>query len=180
MKLNGMRERTIRIGSAGKTFSLTGFRIGYVTGPAALITGVMKAHQHLAYTSPAPLQKAVAMGLNLGDDYYERFVADMQNKRDQLDQGLKSAGFKTLPCEGTYFITVDIRSVGHDDDAASAEKSQNTQKWRRCPSPPFIIHRRKMRRAAMRVFVSAKNRKSSTPPRNGCATILAPSHEQEN
>lgn len=118
MTLPDMFERSIRIGSAGKTFSLTGFRIGYVTGPAPLITAAMKAHQHLAYTSPAPLQKAVAAGLALGDDYYTAFVAAMQEKRDQLTAGLKAAGFDVMPCEGTYFITVDIRSVGREDDAA--------------------------------------------------------------
>ena len=118
MTLPDMRERCIRIGSAGKTFSLTGFRIGYVTGPPALITGVMKAHQHLAYTSPGALQKAVAAGLDLGDDYYQRFRKDMQDKRDLMAGGLTRAGFDVLACEGTYFITVDIRSVGRDDDAA--------------------------------------------------------------
>lgn len=117
MTLPDMRERCIRIGSAGKTFSLTGFRIGYVTGPAHLVTGVMKAHQHLAYTSPAPLQLAVAKGLAMGDEYYREFRADMQEKRDLLRAGLETAGFDVLPCEGTYFITVDIRSVGASDDA---------------------------------------------------------------
>lgn len=116
MTLPGMFERTIRIGSAGKTFSLTGFRIGYITGPEDLVTGVLKAHQHLAYTSPAPLQKAVAAGLALGDDYYRRFTASMQKKRDFMSEALRRAGFDVLPCEGTYFLTVDIRSVGRDDD----------------------------------------------------------------
>ncbi len=137
MRLPEMRARTIRIGSAGKTFSLTGFRIGYVTGPAELITGVMKAHQHLAYTSPAPLQKAVAMGLGLGDDYYARFVADMQNKRDLMDAGLRAAGFETLPCEGTYFITVDIRSVGRDDDAAFCREITEKAKVAAVPISAF-------------------------------------------
>jgi len=118
MTLPGMFERCVRIGSAGKTFSVTGFRIGYVTGPARLVTGVMKAHQHLAYTSPAPLQRAVAAALALGDDYYRGFRREMQAKRDRLASGLAAAGFSVLPCEGTYFITVDIRSVGRDDDVA--------------------------------------------------------------
>ncbi len=118
MTFPDMFERTVRIGSAGKTFSLTGFRIGYATGPEPLITGMMKAHQHLAYTSPAPLQIAVAEGLRLGDDYYAAFRADMQEKRDCLSKGLADAGFDVMACEGTYFITVDIRSVGRDDDAA--------------------------------------------------------------
>ncbi len=117
MTLPGMRDRCIRIGSAGKTFSLTGFRIGYVTGAAPLIQGVMKAHQHLAYTSPGALQIAVAAGLGLSDDYFAGFTQAMQEKRDMMAAGLMRAGFKVLPCEGTYFITADIHSVGREDDA---------------------------------------------------------------
>ncbi|MBB5518198.1 aminotransferase [Amphiplicatus metriothermophilus] len=116
MTLPGMRERTVRIGSAGKTFSLTGWRIGYATGPEHLIAGLVKAHQFVAYTTPAHLQRAVALGLDFGDDYYERFVAEMQQKRDRMRAGLEAAGFDVLPCEGTYFMTVDIRSVGYDGD----------------------------------------------------------------
>ena len=117
MTFPGMRERCVRIGSAGKTFSLTGWRIGYVTGPGRLIEGVMKAHQYLAYTTPGHLQKAVAMGLDLGDAYYEEFASTLQAKRDLMREGLAAAGFDVLPCEGAYFITVDIRSVGAKDDA---------------------------------------------------------------
>lgn len=117
LSLPDMFERSIRIGSAGKTFSLTGFRIGYVTGPASLITGVMKAHQHLSYTSPAPYQEAVAFGLGFGDAYFAEFRADMQRKRDRMSEGLAAVGFDVMPCDGTYFLTVDIRSVGREDDA---------------------------------------------------------------
>jgi len=112
MTLPGMRERCVRIGSAGKTFSLTGWRIGYVTGPAPLVSGLMKAHQYIAYTCPSHLQTAVAKGLDLGDDYYERFLAGMQEKRDLMREGLLAAGFDVLACEGTYFMLADIRSVG--------------------------------------------------------------------
>lgn len=117
MTFPGMRERCVRIGSAGKTFSLTGWRIGYMTGPERLIHAAMKAHQYLAYTSPSHLQHAVALGLDLGDDYYENFLAGMQAKRDIMRHGLVAAGFDVLPCEGTYFMSVDIRSVGCEDDA---------------------------------------------------------------
>lgn len=137
MTLPGMFERTIRIGSAGKTFSLTGFRIGYVTGPAPLITGVLKAHQHLAYTSPAPLQKAVASGLRMGDEYYERFTAEMQDKRDFMSAALEEAGFDVLPCEGTYFVTVDIRSVGREDDAEFCKESTQKAKVAAVPVSAF-------------------------------------------
>jgi aspartate/methionine/tyrosine aminotransferase len=117
--MDGMRTRTLRIGSAGKTFSLTGWRIGYMTGPARLIEGVMKAHQFVAYTSPPHLQKAVASGLDLPDSYYQRFTAAMQEKRDFMRAALEGAGFAVLPCEGTYFMLADIRSVGFKgaDDA---------------------------------------------------------------
>lgn len=116
MAMPGMFERTLRIGSAGKTFSVTGWRIGYVTGPAQLIEAVMKAHQNLAYTSPPNYQTAVARALGLGDNYYTEFRSMMQSKRDFMAAGLSEAGLKTLPCEGTYFITVDIQSVGRSDD----------------------------------------------------------------
>lgn len=116
MALAGMKERCVRIGSAGKTFSLTGWRIGYATGPAHLIGGLMKAHQYIAYTTPSHLQHAVAAGLDMGDAYYEAFVRGMQEKRDFMRDALSGAGFDVQACEGTYFMTVDIRSVGYDGD----------------------------------------------------------------
>lgn len=137
MTLPDMFERTIRIGSAGKTFSLTGFRIGYVTGPEPLVTAVMKAHQHLSYTSPGALQKAVAAGLTLGDDYYASFRSVMQEKRDLMAAGLARAGFDVLPCDGTYFITVDIRSVGRDDDADFCRESTENAKVAAVPISAF-------------------------------------------
>jgi aspartate/methionine/tyrosine aminotransferase len=116
--LPGMRERCVRIGSAGKTFSLTGWRIGYVSGPERLISGLSKAHQFIAYTCPPHMQFAVARGLDYDDSYYRGFVNKMQEKRDRMTTGLAAAGFDVLSCEGTYFVNVDIRSVGADDDDA--------------------------------------------------------------
>ena len=137
LSLPDMFERCVRIGSAGKTFSVTGFRIGYASGPASLITGMMKAHQHLAYTSPVPLQRAVAAGLALGDDYYKAFRTAMQDKRDVLKLGLEDAGFDVLPCEGTYFLTVDIRSVGRDDDRSFCEEITEHAKVAAVPLSAF-------------------------------------------
>jgi len=114
--LPGMRERCVRIGSAGKTFSLTGWRIGYMSGPRPLIEAALKAHQFIAYTCPPHTQDAVAYGLGFDDSYYEALARGMQRKRDLFVGGLKAAGFDVLPCEGTYFVTVDIGSVGRDDD----------------------------------------------------------------
>ena len=133
LSLPGMFERSLRIGSAGKTFSLTGFRIGYAAGPERLITGLMKAHQHLAYTCPAPLQEAVAHGLAFGDSYYNAFRADMQAKRDIMSNGLNEAGFDVMTSEGTYFVTVDIRSVGYADDVQFCREI--TEKAKVCAVP---------------------------------------------
>ena len=129
MTFDGMRERTLRIGSAGKTFSMTGWRIGYMTGAAILIEGVMKAHQFVAYTSPPHLQKAVAAGLDFPDTYYRDFVAAMQEKRAVMRAALEGAGLAVLPCDGTYFMLADIRSVGWrgDDDAFCREITEKAK-----------------------------------------------------
>jgi len=137
MTLPDMFDRSVRIGSAGKTFSVTGFRIGYITGPEHLITAILKAHQHLAYTTPAPLQNAVAYGLNLGDDYYSKFRETMQDKRDRLAAGLSKIGFDVLPCDGTYFLTVDIRSVGREDDLAFCQEITENAKVAAVPLSSF-------------------------------------------
>ncbi len=117
MAFPGMRERTVRIGSAGKTFSMTGWRIGYLSGPARLVEGVMKAHQFIAYTCPPHLQTAVAAGLAFPDRYFSDFIAGLQAKRDLMTDLLRGAGLDPIPCEGTYFVSADIRGVGGTDDA---------------------------------------------------------------
>ncbi|WP_350333056.1 aminotransferase [Coralliovum pocilloporae] len=114
MTLDGMRDRVARIGSAGKTFSLTGWKIGYITAAPNLLDPIAKAHQFCTFTTPPNLQKAVAYGLNKGDDYFTGFTEGMQAQRDHLAKGLADIGFEVAPCEGTYFITVDARSVGLD------------------------------------------------------------------
>ena len=118
MAFPGMRARAVRIGSAGKTFSMTGWRIGYVTGAARLIDGIMKAHQFIAYTCPPHIQKAVAAGLRFPDRYFADFIAGLQEKRDLTAALLRDAGLTPIPCEGTYFISADIRGVSDADDAA--------------------------------------------------------------
>jgi len=112
MTLPGMRERCLRIGSAGKTFSATGWKVGYVTAAPALLSAAAKAHQFVTFTTPPNLQTAAAYGLCKPDDYFERLAASQECKRDRLGAGLKSAGFKVLDSQGTYFLTVDIKSVG--------------------------------------------------------------------
>ncbi len=115
MTLPGMRERCLRIGSAGKTFSLTGWKVGYITAAPALLAPVAKAHQFLTFTTPPNLQKAVAYGLNKDDDYFADLKNDMQAKRDHLAKGLKQIGFEVIDCAGTYFLTTDFRPLGLGD-----------------------------------------------------------------
>ncbi len=112
MTLPGMRDRTLRIGSAGKTFSLTGWKVGYVTGSAPLLAPVIKAHQFLTFTTPPNLQHAVALGLNKDDAYFTGLADDMARRRDLLSAGLRAAGMVVLPCAGTYFLTVDLAASG--------------------------------------------------------------------
>ncbi|MCB5944011.1 aminotransferase [Acidocella sp. KAb 2-4] len=116
MTLPGMAERCLRIGSAGKTFSLTGWKVGYVSGPAALISLVAKAHQNLTFTTAPNLQRAVAYGLGKPDEYFAGLAGALQAKRDLLDTGLRRLGFATLPANGSYFITADFSSLGFAGD----------------------------------------------------------------
>ena len=116
MTLPGMEARCLRIGSAGKTFGMTGWKVGYVTGRPALLEAVVKAHQFVTFATPPNLQRAVAYGLGKDDAYFQGLAADMQAKRDRLGDGLKRAGFEIMPTEGTYFLNVDIRSVGFNGD----------------------------------------------------------------
>ena len=116
MSLPGMRRRTLRIGSAGKIFSMTGWKVGYIVADAAILPPVARAHQFIAFTTPPNLQKAVAYGLGREDAYFAGLAADLQRKRDLLAAGLRRAGFRVLDSQGTYFLSVDIRSVGFDGD----------------------------------------------------------------
>jgi N-succinyldiaminopimelate aminotransferase len=113
--LPGMRERTVRISSAGKTFSCTGWKIGWASGPRALVSAVLRVKQFLTYVNGAPLQPAVAVALGLPDEYYAGFRDGLQAKRDQLSAGLADAGFDVLRSEGTYFVTTDITPLGGKD-----------------------------------------------------------------
>ncbi len=112
MTLPGMRERCVRIGSAGKTFSLTGWKVGYMTAAPDVLATIAKAHQFLTFTTPPNLQRAVAYGLGKDDAYYTALSSDMQAKRDRLKDGLSKVGFETADCGGTYFLNADFRPLG--------------------------------------------------------------------
>jgi aspartate/methionine/tyrosine aminotransferase len=127
MTLPDMAERCLRIGSAGKTFSLTGWKIGYVSGPAALIALVAKAHQNLTFTSAPNLQRAVAYGLSKDDSYFASLADELAAKRDLLAAGLQRLGFATLPTAGSYFITADFAPLGFAGDDMAFCRAITTQ-----------------------------------------------------
>jgi N-succinyldiaminopimelate aminotransferase len=112
----GLRERTLVISSGGKTFNTTGWKIGWLCGPAELITAVRTAKQFLTYVNGGPFQPAIATGLGLPDSFYRELAADLQAKRDRLLPGLVDAGFTVYPTSATYFVTVDIRPLDPSGD----------------------------------------------------------------
>lgn len=116
--LPGMRDRTVTISSGGKTFSFTGWKIGWVCATPELTAAVRTTKQFLTYVSGGPFQYAIAVGLGLGDGYYESLLTDMREKRDRLCAGLSEAGFEVFVPQGTYFVTTDVRPLGEQDGLA--------------------------------------------------------------
>lgn len=114
--LPGMRDRTVTISSAGKTFSFTGWKIGWTCAPPPLTAAIRTAHQFITFCNGTPFQHAVAKALALGDAYYDQFLAEYRARRDRLCSGLSDVGFTVLQPAGTYFVCVDIRSLGFDND----------------------------------------------------------------
>ena len=112
--LPGMRERAIRIGSAGKTFSMTSWKVGYVTAAPNLLSLIAKAHQFLVFTTPSNLQRAVAHGLDNEQDWYTHLAVELQGKRDMLQGALTEIGFEVMPCGATYFMNADYRPLGFE------------------------------------------------------------------
>lgn len=137
----GMRERTVTIGSAGKTFSFTGWKVGWVTAAPALVTAVRSAKQYLTYVASGPFQYAVAEALALPDSYFEAFRADMLAKRDLLATGLSDAGFEVFRTAGTYFVTTDIRPLGESDGFAFCRALPERAGVVAIPNAVFYDHR---------------------------------------
>lgn len=115
---HGMRDRTVVISSAAKTFSATGWKVGWVCAPPPLTTAVRTAKQFMTFTNATPFQHAIAEGLALDDDFFTELAATHRERRDQLVAGLAGAGFAVMDSHGSYFVLVDVRSVGYDDDLA--------------------------------------------------------------
>ncbi len=113
--LPGMADRTVTVSSGGKTFAVTGWKIGWICACGELIAAVRTAKQWLTFVSGGPFQYAIAAGLDLGDDYFKSQAEHLRAKRDRLSAGLRSVGLEVFEPAGTYFITADIRSIGYDD-----------------------------------------------------------------
>lgn len=122
----GMRERTVKIGSAGKMFGLTGWKVGFLCAAPALTHALSRAHQFLTFTTPPNLQTAVAWGLDNPGDWFEAMPRDLQRSRDRLSEGLTREGFAVLPSRGTYFLNIDLPASGiSEPDRAFALRAVN-------------------------------------------------------
>ena len=117
--LPGMRERTVKIGSAGKMFGLTGWKVGFLCAGAELTRALSRTNQFLTFTTPPNLQAAVAWGLSRSDGWFEEMPAGLQRSRDRLAEGLRREGFVPLPAQGTYFLNIDLLASGVTEDDRS-------------------------------------------------------------
>ncbi|PZT68993.1 putative succinyldiaminopimelate transaminase DapC [Streptomyces sp. SW4] len=137
----GMRERTVSISSSGKTFSFTGWKVGWITAAPALVTAVRSAKQYLTYVSAGPFQYAVAEALALPGSYFTGLRDDLRAKRDLLAAGLAEAGFGVHRPAGTYFVTTDIRPLGHGDGFAFCRALPERAGVVAIPNAVFYDHR---------------------------------------
>jgi aspartate/methionine/tyrosine aminotransferase len=138
--LPGMRDRVVRCGSAGKMFSLTGWKVGWVTGAAAPINAIAKTHQFLTFTTPPGLQLGVAHGLDHEIDFTLNLTKELQKNRDLLAQGLSRLGFEVLPSEGTYFLTARISALTNESDRAFCERLVREAGVAAIPLSAFFSH----------------------------------------
>jgi len=136
--LPGMRERTVKIGSAGKIFSLTGWKVGWIIAPPEVAVPLSKAHQFLTFATATGLQAAVAYGLGKEDAHYAQMRQSFEAARDTMTYALREVGLVTLPCEGTYFITLDLAASGIEtDDVTFCERAVREAGIAAVPFSPF-------------------------------------------
>ncbi len=139
--LPGMRERTVTIGSAGKTFSFTGWKVGWITASPELTSAVRSAKQFLTYVSSGPFQYAIAEALRLPATYFDTLRTELSAKRDLLSEGLAQAGFAVYKPAGTYFVTTDIRPLGAEDGFAFCRSLPERAGVVAIPNAVFYDHR---------------------------------------
>lgn len=134
----GMRERTVKIGSAGKMFGLTGWKVGFVCAAPHILRVLTKAHQFITFTTPPNLQVAVAYGLGKPDDYFYQMRAELARSRDRLSRGLSGLGFPVLDSQGTYFLNVDLAPLGlNETDEAFCKRLVHDYKVAAIPVSAF-------------------------------------------
>lgn len=136
--LPGMRERCLRVGSAGKMFSLTGWKVGWVTGPTDLIRVVANAHQFITFTTSPALQLGIAYALEHEMDFTLTLTKTLQANRDVLRVGIEKLGFQPLACEGSYFLTADIRGLTNEGDLQFCEHLVREAGVALIPLSPFF------------------------------------------
>jgi N-succinyldiaminopimelate aminotransferase len=139
--LPGMRERTVVISSAGKTFSFTGWKVGHTCAPAPITKALRSAHQFVTFCNSTPFQHALVHGYRASDAYFEQFVTEYRARRDKLCEGLAAVGFEVLTPAGTYFVQTDIRSLGWDDDFAFCRMLPKTIGVAAIPTSAFYSDR---------------------------------------
>ena len=137
--LPGMAERTLRVGSSGKMFSLTGWKVGWVSGAATLMRAVANAHQFITFTTSPALQLGIAYALEHEMEFTLNLTKELQTKRNVLAQGIEKLGFKLLPCEGTYFLTTDISGLTNESDRAFCERLVREAGVALIPLSPFFV-----------------------------------------
>jgi len=138
ISIPGMRDRTVKIGSAGKIFALTGWKVGFVCAAPHILRVLAKAHQFLAFTTAPNLQVAVAYGLGKPDAFFKEMRADLARSRDRLTSGLSSLGFPVLSSQGTYFLNVDLAPLGlNETDEAFCKRLVNEHKVAAIPVSAF-------------------------------------------
>ncbi|WP_330059406.1 aminotransferase class I/II-fold pyridoxal phosphate-dependent enzyme [Paenarthrobacter sp. Z7-10] len=135
--LPGAAGRTLTISSAGKTFSFTGWKIGWLSGPADLVAAARTVKQFLTYSSGTPFQNAIALGLGFDDDFYTGIAATLAHKRDILSDGLRAAGLEVLASQGTYFVNADTSALGITDATALARRLPSLIGVAAIPVPVF-------------------------------------------
>jgi N-succinyldiaminopimelate aminotransferase len=136
----GMRDRTVTISSTGKTFSLTGWKIGYTCAAPPLTEALRMVHQFVTFTIASPFQHAMAAALTTGDAYFSELVADYRSRRDRLCAGLRDAGFAVRPPEGTYFALADIRPLGYEDGETFCRELPGRVGVAAIPASAFYAH----------------------------------------
>jgi N-succinyldiaminopimelate aminotransferase len=139
--LPGMRERTVMISSTGKTFSFTGWKIGYICAAPAITAALRTSHQFITFCNGTPFQFAMAEGLRASDEYFAQFLSEYRARRDRMCEGLASVGFEVLVPQGTYFVCTDIRPLGLTDDMAVCRALPEQVGVAAIPSSAFYVNK---------------------------------------